>query len=213
MPRYQYSYEELEKVVSNIDEYIIPECQEACKMLWDKNIETFMVSNREDNHLYVLILDLSDENMKIIEDNMKSNSDNYIYDNYRGCYGISVDGITSEDAKKLSSLTSVFKMQDTIRYKTSEEFLEEYRTTDGEYYFDEKTQRVFRKINPSLVNATLEEALEKTNKKNLYIEEEKKVYDSEFFLGWHERYKKSKAMDDMIPKEVKLFSSNKKRMI
>ena len=212
MPQYQYSYVGLEEVVSNIDEYIIPECQEACKALWNKNIETFMVSNREDDHLYVLILDLSDENMKIMKDNMNSSPKNYTYDNYRGLYGIMVDGITSEDAKKLSSLTSVFKIQDTTRYKTSEKFLEEYKRTDGEYYYDKEIGDLCQRINPDLENDTLGEALKKTNKESLYIKDENRVYESEFFLNWHERYKKSKEIDKMMSKEEKLVEEDQKHM-
>lgn len=212
MAQYNYGYVGLEDIMSNIDEFIIPECQEACKTLWNKNIETFMVSNREDDHLYVLILDLSDENRKIMEDNMNSSPKNYIYDHYRGLYGIMVDGITSEDAKKLSSLTSVFQMQDTMRYKTSEDFLDEYKYTDGVYYYDKEACDMRIKPNPALENATLEEALEKTNKNSLYIKEENRVYESEFFLNWHERYKKAKEMVAMMPKEVKPIEEDEKRI-
>lgn len=44
--KYNYPYVELEEVIFNPEEYI-------CKVLWEKNIETFVVSNNEDKHLYV----------------------------------------------------------------------------------------------------------------------------------------------------------------
>ena len=212
MAKYVYGYVELEDIMTDIDEFIIPECQEACRLLWDKNIETFMVSNRDDAYLYVFICNLSDENINIMKENMASNPDNYFYSDYRSCYGIKTKGVTEEDAKKLSSLTNVFKMQDTKRYQTSELFLEEYRLTDGGYTYDKVTNEVVRKINPALVNDTLEEALEKTNKKNLYIKEEDKIYKSELFLKWHERYKKTKEMEKMIDKEEKLVEEEQKHM-
>ena len=65
--RYQYSYIELEDVISNPDEYIIPECQPACRAAWNKNIETFMVSNYDDENLYVLFANLSFENQEIFK--------------------------------------------------------------------------------------------------------------------------------------------------
>ena len=212
MSKYQYSYVDLKYVIEDPDEYIIPECQEACKLFWDKNIETFMVSNNDDTSLYVLLSDLSKENLEIIKNKMSTNPDNYLYSEYRGCYGIAVPGKTPEDVKKLNSLTEVFQMQDTHRYQTSEDFLSEYKTTDGEYEFDPETLEMHKKPNPALADATIEEALEKTNKKELYIPEENRVYESEMYLKWHERYKKSKEIDDMFRKRGKITGIMGKRM-
>ena len=53
---YEYGYIDLPIVVKNPEEYIIPGCLGACRSLWDKNIETFMVSNLQDDHLYVLLM-------------------------------------------------------------------------------------------------------------------------------------------------------------
>lgn len=212
MTKYNYGYVELQDIMENIDEFIIPECQEACRLFWDKNIETFMVSNREDSELYVFVCNLSDENIEIMKNNMSSNPENYFFSNYRNCYGIRTNGVTSEDAKKLSSLTNVFKEQDTKRFVTSESFLEEYKRTDGEYGVNTETYEVYRKVNPLLANATLEEALEKTNKKDLYVEDEDRVYENEFFLKWHDRYKKSQEMKKMLYQEVKSIEDDEKRM-
>ena len=51
--KYNYSYVELEEVIFNPEEYI-------CKVLWEKNIETFVVSNNEDKHLYVFLPNISE---------------------------------------------------------------------------------------------------------------------------------------------------------
>lgn len=58
--KYNYSYVELEEVISNPEEYIIPQCLPTCKALWEKNIETFMVSNNDDKYLYVLLTNISE---------------------------------------------------------------------------------------------------------------------------------------------------------
>ena len=47
---YHYSVVDIEYVVENIDEYIIPENQAACKLLWSKNIFTIMSNNYENEH-------------------------------------------------------------------------------------------------------------------------------------------------------------------
>ena len=84
--RYNYTEVSMETVESDIDEYIIPELQEACKILWSKNIFTFMCSNREDQNMaYILYLTLSDENNKILESLKKKYPNNFTYSEFRGC--------------------------------------------------------------------------------------------------------------------------------
>ena len=38
----------IDKIINNPDEYIVPECQEACKKFWDMNIFTASCSNRRE---------------------------------------------------------------------------------------------------------------------------------------------------------------------
>ena len=67
---YQYQSVRTDKVAENIEEYVIPECQAACKAFWDKNITTFMCSNYDeiDDTKYVLIgSKLSEENQEILQ--------------------------------------------------------------------------------------------------------------------------------------------------
>ena len=89
--RYQYPYVELEEVMANPTEYIIPQCLPACRSLWSKNIETFMVSNNDDNDLYVLLTNVSPENMAVFQE-MQKQDPRFIYDGYRSTIGIAVKG-------------------------------------------------------------------------------------------------------------------------
>lgn len=186
--KYNYTYVPLEYVINEPDEYIIPECIEACKAFWDKNIETFMVSNYDDNYLYVLIMNLSKENEEIIKKLMENDS-RYFYDAYRDTYGIKVNGMSNGDSLELLTLTDVFKMQDTTRYQSEEEFVGEYKKTGGEMYVDDEG-RILTKENPLIKDATIDDALDALNCRNLYIQEEGRIYENELFLSWHLKYLK-----------------------
>lgn len=104
----------------------MPELQEVGKKLWSKNIETFMVSNDDDNHLYILMEDLSDQNMERLNKLMESYPEYYFFDEYRHYYGIKTEGTTKEDSQILLKLTELFIIQYVLRnrYQTAEEFLE-----------------------------------------------------------------------------------------
>ena len=47
---------------------------------------------------------------------------------------------------------------------------------------------IIRRENPELSNITLEEALKKSDKEELYVAKENRVYDSIMYLNWHQRY-------------------------
>lgn len=186
--KYNYTYVPLEYVIKEPYEYIIPECIDACKAFWDKNIETFMVSNYDDDALYVLIMNISKENEDIVKKLMKEDP-RYFYDAYREAYGIRVNGMSKGDSFELLTLVDVFKMQDTTRYQSEEEFLNEYKKTGGEVYIDDDG-RILTKENPLLKDATITDALSATNCDNLYIKEEGRIYENELFLSWHLKYLK-----------------------
>ena len=82
--QYQYEYVELEEVIANPEEFIIPQCIPACKSVWEKNIETYMVSNNEHGteNLYVLFKNLSDENIAIIKE-LSEKDPRFFYYEYR----------------------------------------------------------------------------------------------------------------------------------
>lgn len=193
--RYQYPYVELEQVMANPDEYIIPACQPACRALWNKNIETFMVSNNDDKDLYVLLSNVSPENMTILKELAQSDP-RYYFDGYRNTFGIAVKGMTEDSMRELVALTEVFRIQDTVRYQSVEDFLESYKMTDGELKIAEDGT-IHRSPNPALANATIQEALEKTGKGHLYVAEEGRIYESPMYLRWHQRYQQS-LQDSMM---------------
>lgn len=193
--RYQYPYVELEQVMANPDEYIIPACQPACRALWNKNIETFMVSNNDDKDLYVLLANVSPENMTILKE-LAQHDPRYYFDGYRNTFGIAVKGMTEDSMRELAALTEVFRVQDTVRYQSVEDFLESYKMTDGELKISEDGT-IHRSPNPALANATIQEALEKTGKGHLYVAEEGRIYESPMYLRWHQRYQQS-LQDSMM---------------
>lgn len=64
---YQYSAVDMKFVMENPEEYVIPEVLEACKLLWSKNIFTVMCNNYENDHSWITINTLSEENQKIFD--------------------------------------------------------------------------------------------------------------------------------------------------
>ena len=111
---------------------------------------------------------------------------------------ISVPDQTPESAVALKKLVDKLKIKDvrSSRYQSSEEFLEEFRYGDmpAEYIGvdDRGNVIVNRQYDPKRINATLEEALKQTGKVGLYVPSEDRVYKSQLFLDWHNRYLKSK---------------------
>ena len=198
-PQYEHRMTDVEDVIKNAEEYIIPECLEACKALWDKNIETAMCANYFDNNdLYIDLIDgdgLSNENKEIFVANEGSGfrlGEEHDYPR------ISVPGQTPESAAALMELVSKLKIQDvrSSRYRSSKEFLEEFKYGDmpTEYVGldDRGIVMTDRQYDPERVNVTLEEALKQTGKTGLYVPSEDRVYESQMFLDWHNRYLKSK---------------------
>ena len=78
-------------------------------------------------------------------------------------------------------------MQDTLRFKSSEQFLQLYKHTDGGFVINDYGH-IVRLENPKLADISLKEALIQSNKEQLYVSEEDRVYDSMFYLNWHKRY-------------------------
>ncbi len=204
--RYQYSDVDLSYVLENPEEYIIPACLPACQRFWDKNIETFMVSNYEDDHYYVLVKDLSEENMQIFHDLMAVDP-RYFYDYFRNCYGVRTFGKSGKDRNILPILCSCFQLQDVreIRYQTSSEFLDSYQRHGGNYVIDPISFRFSQSINPDLAHVCFDDALEAEGKRSLYISEEDRVYQNAVFYEWHQRYVQNQKKSDHKVKEKILY--------
>ena len=187
--QYDYGHVDIEYVMENPEEYIIPQCLPTCISLWDKNIETFMVSNKSDlmkdaKELYVLLSDLSDENINIIKQLMLVDK-RYFFDEFRNAYGFNVDYINDEESsKELYSLSQVFKIQDTLKYKTEEQYLKDFAkiqiAPDGS---------IHSSSNDSIVGMNIDDVLKQTGEEHLYVPEEKRIYKNPLYLSWHMKYK------------------------
>lgn len=124
-----------------------------------------MVSNNNDNDLYVLLTNVSPENMVVFHE-MQKHDHRFIYDRFRNTIGIKVRGNDNNAMHELESLTEIFAIQDTMRFKSAEDFLESYKYTDGEMTIaDDGTIHIAK--NPKLENISLHEALKKSDKESL----------------------------------------------
>ncbi len=100
-----------EQVEMEPERWIIPECIPACKILWSKNIYTFMCSDRVDDNAWIEIdLDnLSLENKAIMEE-IKNEYSCVPY--HPGCLYFSVKGMGYKAAQELIKIAERFVMQD-----------------------------------------------------------------------------------------------------
>lgn len=64
---YQYSVMDMALVMSDPEEFIIPENLEACKLLWSKNIFTKMCNNYDNDYSWITINTFSPENQRLFE--------------------------------------------------------------------------------------------------------------------------------------------------
>lgn len=119
----------LEWVEQEPERFIIKECLDACKILWSKNIYTYMVSDELNESSWIEINEnaLSEENKDIYinldcEDIIK-------FSYHKGCINFGVKHHGLEAKQKLVILANQFKMQDVVNglaYISEEQFLEKY---------------------------------------------------------------------------------------
>ena len=105
--KYQYSAVPIEEVVLNIDEYIIPELQEACKYLWNRNLYTYMCSNRDDDGAAYIVLEktLSKENQSIFEQLHEKYPENFTVDSWRfNRFKIIIPDVSKMTEKEISDV-------------------------------------------------------------------------------------------------------------
>lgn len=129
--KYQYSHIPMEEVVKNIDEYIIPELQDPCVCLWDRNIFTFMVSNRNDGGSSYICLDgnLSEKNQKIWDELSRKYPKKYYKDAYRNALTIKIEDTTKMTEREITNefmhMVLNFELQDVPSkfYLNKEQYL------------------------------------------------------------------------------------------
>lgn len=125
---YQYSVVDIKFVMDEIDEFIIPENQEACKLLWSKNIFTVMCNNYENDDSWITIDTLSLENQKLFDELALLNPE--LGPTWGGIgFRIPIKpGKGTDTFSEFKKLIDLFPMQDVQRdgYMEKETFLTDY---------------------------------------------------------------------------------------
>lgn len=188
--KYQYTSIDVEIVMQNPEEYIIPELLSACKKLWSLNIFTTMCSNRDDNgHSYIWTSYLSAEN-QLIFDELKKEYPEFVGKQNSVCkIDFLTDNLSKTEIEELfNNIIRRFKPQDIQKdfYITKEQFLIDcgcYKEIANPNKEDgqPKTIKVF---DESRVTKPIDEYL-KEKKVITYDPETERIYKSEFFLKRH----------------------------
>ena len=186
---YGYMHVDLEIVAGNIGEYIIPECRDACKKLWEHNIFTNIFSDipahspreseAESSYIWISLGRLSPENQEIFDRLHQQDPEHYLEEG-KICVSRDAENIDEQ----LLKLSDVFEMQDVIE--------------EGEGYM---TVKDFIDNLPRLI---AERAIEEPK----FDEETGLVYLSPFYLALHQRYldgKDAKSLDDIMSQYTKVI--------
>lgn len=125
---YQYSVVDMKAVFDEIDEFIIPENQKACQLLWSKNIFTKMCNNYDNVDSWITINLLSSENQELFDALAKVDER---FGKTWGGIGFRVPiqpGVGNDTYEAFKELIDLFPMQDVQKdgYMTVEEFLMGY---------------------------------------------------------------------------------------
>lgn len=188
--KYQYTSLDVELVMDNPEEYIIPELLPACKNLWAMNIFTKMCSNRDENgHSYIWTTILSEENQTIF-DKLKKEYPEFVGKQDSVCkIDFLTEDLSETEIKKLfNKIISCFKPQDVQKdfYVTAEQFL-----IDCGCYREIKNPRkeigqpkLLKVFDKKKVKKPIEEYL-KEKGVTTYDPETQRIYQSEFFLKRH----------------------------
>lgn len=125
---YKYSVIDMKSVINDIDEFIIPENQKACQLLWSKNIFTKMCNNYDNVDSWITIHLFSPENRELFD--ALSKVDEHFGKTWGGI-GFRVPirpGIGKDTYEAFKELIDLFPMQDVQKdgYMTEEEFLMDY---------------------------------------------------------------------------------------
>lgn len=202
--RYNHMPTNMEHVVENAEEYIIPENLPACKSLWGKNIDTVQCSNYDDkDRLSIDLGQLSDENMSILQEMIEHGIPGYsITTNITS--GQNTIAIAAKTPQGLQKLVESFVLQDVQEgegYTDASQYLAEFRklpdgisigpNEDG-WYVDIYGNVGILPEGQGNPNATLEQALAARGDEHLYIPEEGRVYASDFRLEQHKRFLEQK---------------------
>lgn len=147
---YQYSAIDMKVVMSNPEEFIIPENLEACKLLWSKNIFTKMNNNYDNDYSWITINTFSPENQELFKS--LSTNDNRFGLTYGGIgFKIPiVPGKGNDTFEAFKELIDLFPMQDVQKdgYMTTEEFMIYYTDCYRMDYTPEYKELTSRMMSP-----------------------------------------------------------------
>lgn len=207
-----------EDVEKNPREFIIEECVEPCKILWGKNIFTFMCSEFCDNNAWIEILEenLSEENQQIIN-NLPEPF--YIFKGYHsGSVIVGVKCLGQKAILLLSQFACMLKMQDvpdkestvdletaliqsgyskTIpnpEYKTMKEFEESIKDIDPKEKYEKLGEYFHSSANQEFIEevdySKIKKSIEKILKENGFVQDKdnNKIYRNNFYYQKHLRY-------------------------
>ena len=220
--KYQYIPCEMDCVESDPEEYIIPECLEACKILWNKNIFTIMCSNNEDNgNTWIAMHTLSAENQEILN---TIKLENVVVD-YCGATTLLIKKEGNEAKELLNKYAEMFVIQDIpYGYTSIDEILMdkfslkkeienpnyEYmvpKTWDDEtseylayqdYLDSNKSKKTIEIFDPTAMKKSKEEYIKELGLENLCDFVTNKVYNNEYYYNKHCKYKKYKKDKKII---------------
>lgn len=191
MQKYQAGPTDVNLVMENPELYIIPECLEACKILWNKGSDTTQCSNYSENDTdYWIEIDrscLSDENYRFVYgmiNNQKNSHFDINFMTHNPCISVPK---SANAVKALCELANSFELQDTNNYVSEEEYLDSYKRTNGEYIILDNGN-VGRNYNQKYMCATIEEAVKANGDEALYIPEEGRIYANKHALYVHQNY-------------------------
>ena len=202
---YNYPGLSIDEIIENPEEYIIPECIDACKSFWDKNI--FTASCRKRNKKkdkegnikkFIMVSNLSDENAKIFDKLIEEKPNNYLKLNisdkiYYAIFILSKDNIEDRDidSQKLLDLASSFKMQDCLEgFLSLEDYFRENLT--GDLYITKSTPL---QVPEEEIIERVKQHLTFFGKIDLLDLDRKVVYNSKFYKEAHEKYLKSQEQE------------------
>lgn len=176
------------------ENYLDSVCIKACKALWKKNIFA-LDSIKYHNDTYLIFDKLDEENNKIFNEKINENSQNYFQNLGKANYfGIRVNNCLSKTQEEIENefynLIADFKMQDVQRGFLNEktflmnicncekvEGIKEYTENAPKIVFDEeKMEKSFK------------EYLIETGYDKFYIEDEHRIYLSDYYYKSHQNY-------------------------
>ena len=212
------SYAGMEFVEANPSHYIIDECIPACKILWSKNIDTFMCSDYLNDGAWIEIIraELSAQNEGALEKLKTLTKPLYAY--HKGTINMEVEGFGDAARDRLVEVANMFHMQDVPHkkaYLTAEEFLVEcgcYKIeANFEYEFMEDPMMASMAGTVEFETpADLFEAIKKYEvwENSSKSKETFKMFDDSKVLKPIEEYVRDANMGDLyIPEEGRIYNS------